>query len=291
MPYEGRFLDLGGQIHGAVSFLALAVLRWWQAVAQARPWKPRIPPNKARFGSSERGFTGHSLLCFVLLLLGTVLSWWEPNALKMVGTSSFLNKVWIPVFLGYNISLYLPSPARGGCLEFNGGLVCTVKWLKAGFSGSWWFQPRRALSSSSRRHGGGRGVLEAALCGSTVNNHGVVMPNLEVHSRCRSWRPTLATSRWSWLLAFIASTSPTSMRRPFSRRAMATLFPAVPSGSVPGAEVEGHGDCLRFSGGGRGPDCIPNFCCRVCSVKCRGCIAFVWFFKVPTVTCISTDVY
>lgn len=137
---KGRLVDSGGQIHHASRRPSFAASRWWQAVLQADEVGSCIPLNKACFGSFERGSTGHSLLCFVLLLLGVVLSWWEPMTAKMAGSSSFLNKVWILVFPGCNISYYLPPPARGGCLESDGGLLRHAMWLKASFGGGWWFQ-------------------------------------------------------------------------------------------------------------------------------------------------------
>ena len=73
MLFEGRWMDLCGQIHHAGSFLCFVAPRWWQVTAQRWLRNSRFPPNKVRKGSFDLGCSGQPWIWAVLRLLESVL--------------------------------------------------------------------------------------------------------------------------------------------------------------------------------------------------------------------------
>ena len=129
--------------------------------------------------------------------------------------------------------------------------------------------------------------MGAVLRRPVSNDRGVVMLQIGVHTRRPCWRPTLKTIRWSMKLVLKTSVNPTSVWRPFSKLAMMTPFPPVPSGFVPGAEADGRCSSLLFVGGSRGLDCFYQTHVGSCLLKVGTVVIFL-LLRVPSVICRCT---
>lgn len=283
VPYEGRSVDSGDQIRRAGISFFFAALYWWQVVVHGKLMDSRIPLNKVRIRSFEFWFLGQAWLCFVVLLLA-VLPWWESKAVKMCATESFVNKAYPLVLVCYIFLFHLSPPARGGCLELDGGFAALVQWQEARFLGSRWSEVRAAPPSSSGRHGGGRGSMVAALFAPILDDLGVVMLQITAeHSRRPGWQPTLMIIWWSTMLVMA---SDFNLREEALPQALdGALVPPVPSGCVPGAGVDGCGLSLSCDDGSRGPNCFFPFSCRVFLAKGWDRVVILFFLKVLTVIC------
>jgi len=280
--FEGWSLDLRSQIQSSAVSLRRAAICWWRVDLHARRADPHISPNKACAGSSDLGCQAQ--IDVEALLLATVLSWWKPKVVKMVSNDSFFNKVWFLIFCCCDFYLFLPPLARGGSSEFDGRSAFMVWWLE--FVGNLGSGDGGAVSSPST-HLGGAGKEVIVRHGQILDCPGVVMPISEIHTRSHCWQPTLLTIWWSCLLA-MASTSSTSIRRPYYKLAVALSFPAGPSGCVPGFAAEGHGWSLLFVVGGGGSDCSFQILYRVLFVKYKDYVVIFFPSRVLVVICTPT---
>jgi hypothetical protein len=118
MAYEGRMVDLGGQICYAMALQRFAASPWWKKEPHVGMRRLCIPRNKACRWSLELGFLGQARLCSVLLCLLAVLPWREPNATKVKAPNSSFNKVQVRFISDSALSASVVRPLP---LGFHGG--------------------------------------------------------------------------------------------------------------------------------------------------------------------------
>ena len=97
-----------------------------------------------------------------LLLLAAEFPWWESKAATRQSSGGSFIKVGALIFFACYF-LCLPPPNRGGILEFDGRLASVVLRRKIRFGGSWRCEVRHAKLSTSRCHGGSRGMMAMLL--------------------------------------------------------------------------------------------------------------------------------
>jgi hypothetical protein len=286
MEFESRSMDLGGQIHRAVAFFLLAADRWWHAVLQGWRRGSCISPNKVRFRGLKLESAGQTLLRAVISLATMVLPWWETEVVMVRSSAASLNKVWLHSFSDCNSSLYLPTLARGGSREFDGRLFSLRWWLKAICGGKLHSTASQVPPFSSTCSGcfGRRRRMVGFL-------HEADLPRSRdtkicyTHSVAIDCQPTMKANWWPLSSDRNPDASSTSSRRPCLELAMALSVNLEPSGEVPGAEDDGHGQSSVYHIHGGGPDCFPVLLLGVYFVKVRDSLVIFMLSCVPTVNC------
>ena len=275
-------MGLCSQIHGAVVVLRRAVHRWWQAVAQVRRWRLRIPQNKDCIEALESGFSSRAWLCVVVLRLAAELSRWEPEAVTAKVSRSFFNKACSLVFCYCDSSMHLPPLTCGGSAEFDGGFAIKVWWLEAGS----WILVKDEVIACSSAHGGS--VERRQFAGCDVVNQLPWSRDTKLRSTISAavcGRSTLEAIWWPSSSPEFFGVCSTSMRRPLAELAVALNVLFESSGIVPGVEEDGRGSSSLVSDNGGGPNCFPNFLCRVYHVKVRDLVVFSIFVLFSDVKC------
>jgi hypothetical protein len=193
-------------------------------------------------------FLGRIWCWLAVLTLVAVLSWPEPKAARCRNAGDSINKACVG-FLAWKgrATLWTSSSRSGGVGE---------KWWR----GVLVFRVRRSWSCDT-----------ASWC--------------TISAGFASW-PTQMAIGWLRILpVVIPGASSTFKRRPCLELVVALHVDSTPSGSVPGADEDGHDLSSVFVCCGGGPDCFFLDLCRVLFIKARGLVVFALFLLVPFESC------
>jgi hypothetical protein len=268
VAYESRTADPSCQICCAMFLLLLAVPRRWQAAVQVGTKRACISLNKACHRSMEWDLRDQILLCAALILCAAVLPWRETSAATTKRRRNSLNKVLHLIFLCNNPSTHLPPPAHGGSSESDGGAAFSVRWKKIESRWRISLWSKILFFSSSLRGGVEDGRPSSFLRRGRRRRWSSGTKSRAPLSATSDCLPTQLAARRPYLASYLCSdVSPTTMRRPSPEVEMAV----------------GRSPFSCIIGGGRGPDCLAQFICRVFVVKSRDLSANCSFYEILAV--------